>query len=69
VSKKCSRCGSGLVYDQVSPVDCLTYRYCDTCGLLKSLEVQPTEEDTQRARILDGLTLKVSSRYKRWGTR
>ena len=58
-----------MVYDQVSPVDCLTYRYCDTCGLLKSLEIEPGPEDRQRARILDGLTLKVSSRYKRWGTR
>ena len=65
--KKCSRCGSGVVYDEESPVDCLTYRFCDTCGLYEPIEAE--EVDADRGRIVQGLTRTVTSRYKRWGSR
>lgn len=68
--KKCRRCESSLVYDEESPVDCLTWRYCDTCGLFEPLTEELKEKaDPVRDRILNGLTLKVSSRFKRWGSR
>ena len=67
--KTCRRCGSGLVYDEESPVDCLTWRSCDTCGLFEPVSEEEEHQKRARERVLDGLTLKVTSKFKRWGSR
>ena len=65
MKKQCKRCQSSFVEDHFNPIDCLTWRKCETCFEFYALDPdQPT-----RDRIVRGLTQTVTSRFKRWGMR
>jgi hypothetical protein len=67
VRKECKRCGSSFVEDHDNPIDCLTWRKCETCFEFYALE--PDQSTSTRDRIIKGLTQTVTSRFKRWGMR